>query len=457
MRTVVRQQQGVITPPTSIVSQKAVAVAAYNRDNPNDMWCPEATCFNSPVCQSCKRRFLIEIATGRSGSTSLMHMLEMLPGVRMGGENKNQLYAIRKMFDNFPRRYGKVARGPWQHEYVGRGDLACPAQHIMEAFIPPPRKDQGLDDSNTIIGFKTIRFLDNDDDDKTAVEFVKKYFPCSRVVVNLRSNVTKQSKSNFHFYNENATQELTEMNKRLQRVALLFGHQAYLLYYEEWTDKVHGHEKINDLVHWLGFQHCTFNQLIHDNKINDETDTKQIQLSPQCKYVGMASASPSKKMQETVELFAANSSKYTVSEKFNTTGFSVYFLALDPEIGPVDKVWWSHNDLEHDILNVPLFASECKAAGKQVAANIVAQQSDGRSVWQMSAARTASNLTYALVLQLGNASHNPWLTDPVIQGCKFESAEPIVVEARRWHEPNADALLGELNLSFTVFTTEDSQ
>jgi hypothetical protein len=33
------------------------------------------------LCQPCKQRFLFIIATGRSGSTTLLSMLNQLPGV----------------------------------------------------------------------------------------------------------------------------------------------------------------------------------------------------------------------------------------------------------------------------------------------------------------------------------------------------------------------------------------
>jgi len=54
----------------------------FNYTNPHEKsWCSSATCNNSPLCQPCMKRFLFIIATGRSGSTSLLSMLNHLPGV----------------------------------------------------------------------------------------------------------------------------------------------------------------------------------------------------------------------------------------------------------------------------------------------------------------------------------------------------------------------------------------
>jgi len=34
-------------------------------------WCPEAICFDSVLCEPCRRRFLIVLTTGRAASTTL--------------------------------------------------------------------------------------------------------------------------------------------------------------------------------------------------------------------------------------------------------------------------------------------------------------------------------------------------------------------------------------------------
>lgn len=58
------------------------AFEPYNSTNPHEKsWCPSAACNNSPLCLPCKKRFLFIIATGRSGSTTLLSMLNHLPGV----------------------------------------------------------------------------------------------------------------------------------------------------------------------------------------------------------------------------------------------------------------------------------------------------------------------------------------------------------------------------------------
>jgi hypothetical protein len=54
----------------------------FNKTNPfNSSWCPGALCHNSPICAPCNKRYLFILATGRSGSTSLLEMMNKLPNV----------------------------------------------------------------------------------------------------------------------------------------------------------------------------------------------------------------------------------------------------------------------------------------------------------------------------------------------------------------------------------------
>jgi len=85
---------------TADCSPKATKNSLPDTDFGGSPWCPNAICPNSDLCHPCRRRFLILIATGRSASTTLTYMLNSLPGIRMSGENNDELKAIRRMIDN---------------------------------------------------------------------------------------------------------------------------------------------------------------------------------------------------------------------------------------------------------------------------------------------------------------------------------------------------------------------
>eukprot|EP00581_Thalassiosira_minuscula_P002616 CAMPEP_0183743946 /NCGR_PEP_ID=MMETSP0737-20130205/65479_1 /TAXON_ID=385413 /ORGANISM="Thalassiosira miniscula, Strain CCMP1093" /LENGTH=460 /DNA_ID=CAMNT_0025979579 /DNA_START=186 /DNA_END=1568 /DNA_ORIENTATION=- len=183
------------------------------KNEPVHKWCPKQnSCNSTPLCQPCKRRFLIIIATGRSGSTTLTHMLGSLPGVRMAGENDNALRRIFMVSNSRQKTTGfwfkKGAKGsiyskqngPWQHNPVPFQGLACAEQHFIEAIIPPAlaadgdyRYSQPAD--GHILGFKTIRFLYElggpnaipEEDFNTYLKWFVNAFPCARIVIKLGS------------------------------------------------------------------------------------------------------------------------------------------------------------------------------------------------------------------------------------------------------------------------------
>jgi len=262
-------------------------------------WCPEAVCHDSELCHPCQRRFLIIIATGRSASTTLTYMMDSLPGVRMSGENKDTLGAIRHMISNirddrhFQRQQSEPKRGAWGHNPVPDGAFACVAQHMIETITPPILTDSLEyieDDSDTIIGFKTIRFLDESRSsryDSYLVQDIKDHFPCACILVNIRSNIQEQAAS----YAEKPAfrrrrGEVEHMNERMRRVADMFGSQAMLLDSSEWTKNI---DSINQVVQWLGFhESCFFDKLLEFNTEGNgyghgETE---IDLHPNCRDGG---------------------------------------------------------------------------------------------------------------------------------------------------------------------------
>ena len=277
----------------SASSHRQRTTSDTDSDQHQSSWCPNVTCPNSHVCKPCQRRFLIILAIGRSASTTLTWMLNSLPGVRMSGENNNQLRAIRVMIDNvrshkdFNRGVGE--KGPWGHNPVPEGAFSCAAQHIIETINPSlSQNESSYDDSDTIVGFKTIRFLvgiKSKEDLRVWVRWVREHLPCTRFVVNIRSDVEAQVASvNKTFKKKlntrNATEYLQQANSQLRTVAQLFGKQAYLLDSSEWTKDI---SHLNRLVQWLGFdQTCFFEELLELNIDRYDHGRSEIRMNPLC-------------------------------------------------------------------------------------------------------------------------------------------------------------------------------
>ena len=275
----------------------------YNNYNPNEYWCPRATCHNSPMCSPCKRKFLIIIATGRSGSTTLLSMINQLPGVRIAGENNGHLiYGLNETKNlqktpEFKLDSVNEVTGAWKHFPIPKQSLACPIQHMFEAINPPKEsfflvENRTLeDDVDTIIGFKTVRFHADDflleqDDLTEAVDYMMETFPCARFVINIRGDVESQIKSwKAAFGSDVDGDEIRLYNERLGNAAAMMGQdRARLIDMSEWSRKDNsGLMVLNELIEWLGFVNCTFSSLLHSNKDGYGNDSSQVSLGDHCR------------------------------------------------------------------------------------------------------------------------------------------------------------------------------
>jgi hypothetical protein len=118
----------------------------------------------------------------------------------------------------------------------------------------------------------------------TAVAYFKENFPCSRFIVNYRSDTDGQVKSELKAGwkpNENK-QKLIQYNQFLLKFAELMGPKtAQVVDMNEWVKDV---SILNDVVKWLGFKGCRFKALLHENYDRYERDTTVLDLGPQCQY-----------------------------------------------------------------------------------------------------------------------------------------------------------------------------
>jgi hypothetical protein len=286
-------------PPAATAVSLKIADEEQPRLN-NLQWCPLANCSYTDLCQPCRRRFLIVIATPRSASTTLTWMLNELPGVRMAGENNNMLKSILETKNNiYNHSYfhkGNGVRTAWGHNPIPQQSFSCAAQAMMEAINPPKLKDLKFienkqEELSEIVGFKTIRFERGPQGHYTQmVEFVKENFPCSRILININSNVSRQALSfrNARFYDVSEN-SLRRRNRALAHIHELFGdHQSYLIDSAKWTQNV---DVLNDAVEWLGFhKSCRFRELLQFNTegttgfVHGKTDLSY--QDPECLLLG---------------------------------------------------------------------------------------------------------------------------------------------------------------------------
>jgi len=181
--------------------------------------------------------------------------------------------------------------------------LGCGLQSFFEIINPPPVYTE--DDSETIIGFKTVRYHKSTGATLTnLLQFIKDAFPCSRIIMNIRSNSTEQTLARTRWFERTSSATIVkdiikdENKKLIQMYNMLGTEQAKLLIMANWTlPKIIGKEEVyedlNHVIEWLGYQNCTVTKLYHENNNGFErhnngsmTVTTSNRLGKHCHYQG---------------------------------------------------------------------------------------------------------------------------------------------------------------------------
>ena len=197
----------------------------------------------------------------------------------MAGENADTLHYLKDMkegvMDNELWAGSSGKQSAWGHNEVPPQSFSCVAQHMIETINPPKletgesfskMEEKVREDDQRIVGFKTIRFLSGpESDDDSLVQFIRENFPCSKIVINYTSNITRQSNSDwFGAKEKNSTlSKLGEKNARLMKISTMFGSRAYVLDSAVWLKNI---SVLNEMVNWLGFsEKCHFTSLLRFN------------------------------------------------------------------------------------------------------------------------------------------------------------------------------------------------
>jgi hypothetical protein len=289
----------------------------FNHTNPyENSWCPTAKCYNSPMCSPCNRRFLFIIATGRSGSTTLLKMFNKLPNVRLSGENWNALFEASKLATFFSdsdkkSRYfynnelvtkgqfesEKIEEGAFAHNAIPLGSMGCVMQSFMRRIDPPDYSVNALpyydpvEEATTVLGAKIIRIPHGNWGPKKAAQFFQENFPCARFIINIRSDEEAQlnsMSSAFHFdlndekKKEQKEQSLVQSNQFLIKLHEELGKKSSMFIdMTRWKDDI---TILNKVVKWLGFQDCAFDAIVHENHDNYGIDFEtEVHLGDTCR------------------------------------------------------------------------------------------------------------------------------------------------------------------------------
>jgi len=289
------------------IVRRAINIKPFNTTNPHPKFCPNALCHNSPLCSPCNRRYLFILAPGRTGSTTLLTMFNKLPGVRLSGENYGELNLAAHLSSNLEQGdpdnpnfvYDEaMPDGPFEHNAIPTGSLACVSQHLLNVLNPPPMwmmkdrahfSDKAIEryDSKLIMGFKTVRLDEGAWTYNEAIKYLKEAFPCARFIINTGSDHDSVVRSRQkHFEYSKPTPKLLEDLKKQNEFYINMANElgpdiARLVDLDDWMNDV---DVLNGIVRWLGFSNCKFNIIIHDNKDGFRSDDAhhRINLGKHC-------------------------------------------------------------------------------------------------------------------------------------------------------------------------------
>lgn len=211
-------------------------------------------------------------------------MMNQLPSIRISGENFNLMYNLEQIYKDYKilKDDENKSWGAFYHEVIPEQSIACSLQSVLNALNPVPMDVLSKMNSelalryynqDMILGAKILTvqeaFLDKEQDKSLqelvaeATEFFSQMFPCSKFIVNVRSDVTAQITSQTNLgWDSRGEERLMLENQFLMQFAENMGNQATLIDMAQWRENVN---VLNDVVSWLGFQQCQFSQLLHAN------------------------------------------------------------------------------------------------------------------------------------------------------------------------------------------------
>ena len=132
------------------------------------------------------------------------------------------------------------------------------------------------------------------------------------------------------------------------------------------------------------------------------------------------------------------------SQGISAQDSSVYFLLNDPLVGPAERIWWG--DSNPTQLTIPVVE---QSSGVQTTLTLNAWKKScdlgWGEWWSLNSGQTAdSTCMHSVFLDLPDEGN-----EHLLSGHMYSSPEshPVVFEARRWHDPAAEALLQELSIT----------
>ena len=166
-------------------------------------------------------KFILICATGRSGSTTMQRIVHSLPNSNICGENFGAINDLLKFYNNIkkscenniPGGYTPISYDecieqnikPCWYNSFNFNEIKIKLQELIIAMFMP--KNSNIKET-LVIGFKELRW------DMSLLHIFIELFPNTKVLIHIRMNIEKQSKSGWWKDDESSLKILKKENKK---------------------------------------------------------------------------------------------------------------------------------------------------------------------------------------------------------------------------------------------------
>lgn len=200
-----------------------------------------------------QQQWLFILGTGRSGSTSILEMVNAIPGFFLAGENDGIMSEFLHLMKHRESQKERQLFSAWQSGNVSEQRLL----HILQAYT---REIIGWNGEHPhTVGFKEIRHTD-----KEELDLFLKVFPNAKFIIST-GTPSRQAQSYMHqnMIGNNLTQ-LEEMNQHLADWGRKQSDRAFMLPLDEFSVA-----RFNEMLDWLGVNNCRYTRVAHANGVGD--------------------------------------------------------------------------------------------------------------------------------------------------------------------------------------------
>jgi len=199
-------------------------------------------------------KIVLICATGRSGSTTLQRIINSIPNSNICGENQGAINSLLEFYvrikrttvDYVPGHFKpatyediiyKNVKPSWYNSYNFQQIVIMIKSMIINMF-----KNK---DTTNLWGFKEIRY------DYGNIHYIKEFkelFPQTKVIIQIREDIKKQSQSDWHKYDKNALNYLNKLNTDLLQFYNSHKEYCYFTTFERMFD----HNNIQKIFAFIG-------------------------------------------------------------------------------------------------------------------------------------------------------------------------------------------------------------